>query len=125
MDVYDIIEQVLRDKKVTKKDLCSNIGISYHSLATLFARRTRSISFEIIVKIADYLDLSLYSFADVYIRTQEKTITNKDGSLLCADDAVLHDKDELMIRELSSILLKLPYRKRIKLMHYAYELSDH
>ncbi|GHV02586.1 hypothetical protein FACS1894211_14270 [Clostridia bacterium] len=59
MDFYDRITSLLKQKGITKRQLCAETEISYNTLASLFARRSKNIGVETLEKIAEYLEVPL------------------------------------------------------------------
>lgn len=59
MDVYDRINQELKEQRRTRKDLCLATGISYNTLTSLFQRRSKTMKLDTLKLIAEYLDVSL------------------------------------------------------------------
>lgn len=59
MDLYDRINNILVEKKISKRKLCFDLNIPYTTLANMFQRRSTSVSVETIKKIASYLDTTL------------------------------------------------------------------
>lgn len=55
MDIYDRINDLLEKSKTTRKKMANDLDISYHTINSLYARRTERIPFEMVQKIADYL----------------------------------------------------------------------
>lgn len=56
MDIYDRISIALKHKNITRKDMCDELGISYHTLNSLYKRRTERIPFQMVKDIANYLN---------------------------------------------------------------------
>lgn len=59
MNFYDKINTLLRDKKITKSKLCEDLQIPYNSLMSMFNRKSKNITMDVIEKIAEYLDVSV------------------------------------------------------------------
>ena len=59
MDFYDRIKELLMKRKVTRKQMCEDLNISYHTLSSLYQRRTERMPLEMIQKIAKYLNTTV------------------------------------------------------------------
>lgn len=59
---FHIISELLDQRKITKKDLCENVGISYTALSDLLARN--STKTDIIEKIAKFFRVPVGQFFD-------------------------------------------------------------
>lgn len=59
MDIYDRLNGMLAEKRITKRKLCLDLGIPYTTLASMFQRRSNSIDIETLKKISSYLDTTL------------------------------------------------------------------
>ncbi len=59
MDIYDRIASLLKEKRLTKRNMSQDLNISYSTLASLFQRRSKSISVDMMKQIANYLDTTL------------------------------------------------------------------
>ncbi len=59
MDIYDRIAGLLKEKRLTKKEMSQTLNISYSTLASLFQRRSMNVDIELMKKIANYLDTTL------------------------------------------------------------------
>lgn len=59
MDFYDRFKQLLALNNVTRKQLCLDLGISYHTLSALMQRRTERMPLEMVQKIAKYLNTTV------------------------------------------------------------------
>ena len=59
MDMYDRINNLLKDKKISKRKLSIDLAIPYTTLASMFNRRSTSVDIEAIKKIAHYLHTDL------------------------------------------------------------------
>lgn len=80
MDIYNRITLLLKEKNTTRKSMCSELNISYHTLNSLYKRRTERIPFDLVKQIADYLDVTVDYL--VYGEKQEDdNITNLYTSL--------------------------------------------
>ncbi|MDG0887898.1 helix-turn-helix domain-containing protein [Paracholeplasma manati] len=55
MDIYDRINELLEKNQKTRKEMCDELGISYHTLNSLYKRRTERIKFQMVQEIANYL----------------------------------------------------------------------
>ena len=59
MDVYDRLNGLLAEKRITKRKLSIDLQIPYSTLASMFQRRSMSVDIETIKKIASYLDTTI------------------------------------------------------------------
>lgn len=59
MDLYDRINGLLAEKRISKRKLSIDLGIPYTTLASMFQRRSTSIDVDTIGKISTYLETSL------------------------------------------------------------------
>lgn len=59
MDLYDRLQEILKEKKISKRKLCLDLYIPYTTFANMFQRRSKSISVETLKKIATYLDTTI------------------------------------------------------------------
>lgn len=103
MDIYDRINDILKKQSKTRKELCDATGISYNTLTSLFQRRSENIKLQTLIKISDFLEVSL----DWLI----------DGD---------HEK-ELSLDDLQSEILlimnSLSLKDKVSLLSYAYKLQ--
>ena len=58
-NMYDLIQKILADRHMSKKDLAGKAGIPYSSLISAFNRRSESFSSTYIQKIASALGVSV------------------------------------------------------------------
>jgi DNA-binding Xre family transcriptional regulator len=86
MDIYDMINQKLNDMGKTKKWLCDITGIPYNSIQTLFSRRSKKISFEIVAKISAALQWDLNEISKIY-QINQNTDDNEHSDLKTVDIA--------------------------------------
>lgn len=116
MTIYDRINLLLKNQHKTRKQLCEDTGISYHTLTSLFQRQSKNINLETITKIADYLGIS-----------SEYLISGKTlGSYIVKESAqVPLDYDLAEIdRELFKVIKKLSVKGKALLLSRAYELEE-
>lgn len=59
MDIYDRINKLLEEKKMTRTQLSKKTGVSYNTLTSLFSRRSKNIDIETLKKIALGLETSV------------------------------------------------------------------
>lgn len=59
MDMYDRLNGLLAEKRITKRKLSIDLNIPYSTLASMCQRRSMSVDVETIKKIASYLDTTL------------------------------------------------------------------
>ncbi len=59
MDMYDRLNGLLAEKRITKRKLSIDLGIPYSTLASMFQRRSMSVDIETTKKIASYLNTTL------------------------------------------------------------------
>lgn len=60
--MWEKIEVLLAEKKMTKYELAKKAGLNQNSLIDLKKGRKKSLKFDDVVKIADVLDVSLDKF---------------------------------------------------------------
>lgn len=116
MSIYDRIDESLKKSKKTRADLCKNTGISYSTLSSLFQRKSKGMSIDIIRKIAEYLKVSVDYLVNGAITTP----------LYLQENDELHysqSKDELQ-NEIIRISGILSIKNKTKLLSYAYELES-
>jgi transcriptional regulator with XRE-family HTH domain len=78
---------------VTRKQMCEDLNISYHTLNSLFKRRTERMPLEMIQKIAEYLKTTVEYLAF----GTESTVINVDSELMeIVKSLDQHKKDELL-----------------------------
>ena len=63
-DMYDVIQELLNQKDMNKKELANKAGIPYSSLISAFNRRSDSFSSSYLQKIAIALDVSMNEILD-------------------------------------------------------------
>ncbi len=59
MTFYDQLPKLLKDKGKSRKDLSLKTGIPYQTLSSLIHRKSENIRIDILIKIADYFEVSL------------------------------------------------------------------
>lgn len=59
MDFYDKINKLLKEKKIKKNKMCEDLDIPYNTIMSMFSRKSKSISIDVIEMIADYLEVSV------------------------------------------------------------------
>lgn len=59
MDIYERINALLKNKAMTRKDLCAATGLSYSTLTSLFQRKSKNMRLETIRAIAGVLTVSV------------------------------------------------------------------
>lgn len=59
MDLYDRINGLLAERRISKRKLSIDLGIPYTTLASMFQRRSMSVDVDTMGKIANYLDTTL------------------------------------------------------------------
>ena len=64
MKFYEKINIQLKEKKITRKQLCEGIGVSYNTITSMFTRQSKSITLDVIEAIAEFLNVS----ADYLVR---------------------------------------------------------
>ena len=64
MDMYDIINSLLNQRDMNKKELAEKAGVPYSSLISAFNRRSESFSHSHLQKIAAALDVSVDEILD-------------------------------------------------------------
>ena len=65
MDMYDKIDAILAEKKMSRRQLALAAGISENTISGAFRRRTKNFSMENIVRIADVLGVSFTDLVDM------------------------------------------------------------
>lgn len=58
MDIYERINALLAQKKMTRRNLCAAAGLSYSTMSSLFQRRSKNMRLETIRAIARALDVT-------------------------------------------------------------------
>lgn len=68
MDMYDRLERLLSEKKISKRKLSMDLNIPYTTLVSMFKRRSTSVDIETIKKLAKYLqtDIDFLVSGDYY-----------------------------------------------------------
>lgn len=64
MDMYDIVEQILKEKGMNKKQLAEKIQVPYASLISAFQRHSKSFSVKHQDKILDAIDVSFWDYSE-------------------------------------------------------------
>lgn len=59
MIFYDKVNKLIKEKQIKKKKMCEDLNIPYTSLMSAFSRKSKSISIDVVEKIADYLEVSV------------------------------------------------------------------
>jgi transcriptional regulator with XRE-family HTH domain len=103
MNIFDRITNELKKQGKTRTDLSKVTGISYNTITSLFQRKSENIKLNTLIKISEYLDVSL----DWLI----------DGDI--SEKNPLNDIDA----ELVNISNTLTVKNRVKLLSFAYELQ--
>lgn len=116
MNIYDRISSLLRQQNKTRRMLCDETGISYHTLTSLFQRQSQNMKLDTIIRIAKYLDVSV----EFLISGEEKKplLLNDDNQIL--DPYRLEQMDKEIIR----IAQKLSVKSKTLLLAKAYELEE-
>ncbi|AWN66980.1 XRE family transcriptional regulator [Lactococcus lactis subsp. lactis] len=60
--MIEIIQQKMREKKLSQSQLASLVGIKQQYISKILLGRVNKPSFEIVVKIAEVLDIDLNQF---------------------------------------------------------------
>lgn len=76
MDIYDRINNLLKDNLMTRRQLSIKTGISYNTLTAMFQRRSTNIDIETLKKIADYFDVTID-----YLLGNESELNNKQSNI--------------------------------------------
>jgi transcriptional regulator with XRE-family HTH domain len=103
MDIYDRINDLLKKQSKTRKDLCDSTGISYNTLTSLFQRRSENIKLQTLIKIAEFLEVSL-------------------DWLIDGDQTESVSLDDIQT-ELLGILNSLSVKDKVSLLSFAYDLQ--
>jgi len=56
---YDKVNKLIKEKQIKKNKMCEDLNIPYTSLMSAFSRKSKSISIDVVEKIADYLEVSV------------------------------------------------------------------
>ena len=59
MAIHVHLEEVLKDRKITSKELCEKVGITEANMSILRSGRAKGIRFHTLNRICYYLDCSL------------------------------------------------------------------
>ena len=59
MIFYDKVNKLIKEKQIKKNKMCEDLNIPYTSLMSAFSRKSKSISIDVVEKIADYLEVSV------------------------------------------------------------------
>jgi transcriptional regulator with XRE-family HTH domain len=116
MDIYDRIIYQLKLQKKTRRALCDATQISYATLSSLFQRRSKQMHLTTMIKIADFLGLTLD-----YLVIGDRV---KAGYLLSEDPEHRYRNSDNITRELLRIIQKLTIKGKTLLLSKAYELED-
>ena len=60
MDIYERIDQILKEKRLSRRKLAALAGIPYPTLAASFKRKSKKPSFEFVAKIANALKTTMF-----------------------------------------------------------------
>lgn len=112
MNIYDRINKLLKDKKVTRKDLAKETGISYQTLSSLFYRQSGNMSLTTIKSIAEYFQVSV----DYLVMGESFLVKEKAEKYLGDNNEI--DYEILRISRL------LPLKEKTALLTKAYELES-
>ena len=116
MDIYDRITYQLKIQKKTRKALSETTQIPYATLSSLFQRRSKQMHLETMLKIADFLGVTID-----YLVIGDRM---KEGYPLSEDlDNTYHNSDTIT-RELLRIIQKLNVKGKNLLLSKAYELEE-
>ena len=74
MDMYDRIDKLLEENKISKRKLSLDLAIPYTTIASMFSRRSTSVDIETIKKIAHYLHADLDYIVSGVVYTDDTTI---------------------------------------------------
>jgi len=77
MDIYDRIDELLKQKKSNRKEMACLIDIPYNTISSLFIRRSKGMNLVMLQKIADYLDTTMDYL--VYGNEKEKPTSKLAG----------------------------------------------
>ena len=82
-DMYDMIDQILKGRGMSRRQLATAAGIPLSTMSNLFARRTKAPSLGTLIKISDTLGVPLSAFisTDEMERTKPKGIPVKVAGL--------------------------------------------
>ncbi len=114
--IYDRITLLLKKKNKTRKDLCAATGISYHTLMSLYQRKSENMKLDTVMLIADYLGV-----------TADYLISGTDIGLAVSETGVIPYGDEVspnMELEVVRIMKRLRPRDKAILLSKAYELEE-
>lgn len=115
MNIYTRINQLLREKKMTRKDLSVKTKISYNTLTSLFQRSSKNINLESMEKIANALNVSI----DFLVSgTEPKSLTIEEESFLYSNNS------SNLENEIFRVSKSLNLKHKTQLLAFAYELED-
>lgn len=91
MDIYDRINELLEKNQKTRKEMCDELGISYHTLNSLYKRRTERIKFQMVQEIASYLGTT----SEYLAFGNDTVVSNKDRFIDILGKLTDEEKDDL------------------------------
>ena len=65
VDMYDMIDQILKGRGMSRRQLAITAGIPLSTISNMFARRTKAPSLGTLIKISDTLGVSLEAFVSL------------------------------------------------------------
>lgn len=116
MDIYDRINYQLRSQRKTRKSLCDDMELSYATLSSLFQRRSKLMKLSTIVKISDYLGVTID-----YLMIGDRA---KAGLRLAETPETAYANSDTISRELLRIIAKLSIKGKALLLSNAYTLEE-
>lgn len=112
--IYDRITELLKKREKTRKDLCEATGLSYHTLTSLFQRKSETMKLDTIMRIAGYLDV-----------TADFLITGTDVAMAIREaEAGGYEVSPNLELEIVRVMRTLSARSRTILLAKAYELQE-
>lgn len=111
MDIYDRINEILKDQHITKKELSNSTGISYQTLTSAFHRKSKNFKMDSIKRIAEYLNVSV----DFLIRGEEFQVRERAEEYLRTHGQMDH--------EILKISRSLPIIAKTTLLSLAFKLE--
>lgn len=113
-NIYDRITELLKKHGKNRKDLCEATGLSYHTLTSLFQRKSETMKLDTIMRIAGYLDVT----ADFLITGTDVAMAIRE-----AETGGYQTSPNLEL-EIVRVMRTLNSRNRTILLAKAYELQE-
>ena len=113
-NIYDRITELLKKRGKNRKDLCEATGLSYHTLTSLFQRKSATMRLDTVMRIAGYLDVT----ADFLITGTDVAMAIRE-----AETGGYQTSPNLEL-EIVRVMRTLNTRNRTILLAKAYELQE-